>query len=283
MSLSSHLLYSSRSLSVLTCLSQPSTPPEALLETLSILLILISRFPNHISTATYSPPPLVVLAPLLSHQRPVVRKRAIVTLSQFIPISPPALFSDLLRSNVLPNLTPSAGLEKQRTTVQLIAAVARHSPSQIAPILDKIVPSILEAVGKDDDELREGSLQALEALILRCPTETDSYLPTIVEAGNKYIKHDPVCRLIDLSFLLPYAYSVFRIMQAMTGMKKWQTRKMKQMTKTKKRNSMSKFTNCLWTLSHSKKDTQMTKILRIKFVAQQRNCWRRSLELALIV
>jgi len=89
--------------------------------------------------------------------------------------------------------------------VQLIAAVARHSPSQIAPVLDRIVPNILQAVGKDDDELCEGSLQALEALILRCPTETDPYLPTIVEAGNKYIKHDPVCQLAD--FFLPLCSS----------------------------------------------------------------------------
>ena len=138
---------------------QSDTPPEALVETLSILSILISRFPNHISGTAYTPTPLQVLAPLLSHSRPVVRKRAIITISQFIPISPAALFSALLKSDVLPNLTASANLEKQRTTVQLVAAVARNSPSQIAPVLSNIVPGILQAVEKSDDELREGSLQ----------------------------------------------------------------------------------------------------------------------------
>ncbi|PPQ69227.1 hypothetical protein CVT25_006944 [Psilocybe cyanescens] len=172
-------------------IQNPTTPPEALVETLSILSILISRFPNHISTATHEKAPLKVLAPLLSHQRPVVRKRAIITLSQFIPISHSALFTDLLKSDVLPNLTPSASLDKQRTTVQLVAAVARNSPSQIAPALDRIVPGILQAVEKADDELREGSLQALEALVLRCPTEIDLYLPSIIEIGNKFIKYDP--------------------------------------------------------------------------------------------
>jgi hypothetical protein len=88
-----------------------------------------------------------------------VRKRAIITISQFIPISQPALFSALLVADVLPNLTASATLEKQRTTVQLVAAVARNSPSQIAPVLSNIVPGILQAVEKSDDELREGSLQ----------------------------------------------------------------------------------------------------------------------------
>jgi cullin-associated NEDD8-dissociated protein 1 len=128
-------------------------------ETLAILSILISRFPNHISASSYTPTPLQVLAPLLSHPRPVVRKRAITTLSQFIPISNPALFADLLKTDVLPNLSPSAPLEKQRTTVQLVAAVARQSPSQIAPVLSSVVPGILQAVEKSDDELREGSLQ----------------------------------------------------------------------------------------------------------------------------
>ena len=88
-----------------------------------------------------------------------MRKRAIITISQFIPISQPALFSALLVADVLPNLTASATLEKQRTTVQLVAAVARNSPSQIAPVLSNIVPGILQAVEKSDDELREGSLQ----------------------------------------------------------------------------------------------------------------------------
>ncbi|KAF9560250.1 TIP120-domain-containing protein [Agrocybe pediades] len=168
-----------------------STPPEALVETLSILSILISRFPKNIAGAQYSPPPLQVLAPLLSHPRPVVRKKAITTLSQFIPISSTGLFNDLLKSDVLPNLTASANLEKQRTTVQLVAAVARNSPTQIAPALGNIVPGILQAVDKSDDELREGALQALEALVLRCPADIDIYLPNIVEIGNKYIKYDP--------------------------------------------------------------------------------------------
>lgn len=121
-----------------------------------------------------------------------MRKRAIVTLAQFIPISDPSLFTALLNNEVLPNLTSGASLEKQKTTVQLVAAVARTSPSHIAPVLSGIVPGVLQAADKNDDDLRETSLQALEALVLRCPAEIDPYLPSIVEIGNKYIKFDPV-------------------------------------------------------------------------------------------
>lgn len=167
------------------------TPPEALVETLSILSILITRFPSQIAATDFSPPPLTVLVALLSHPRPVVRKRAIITLSQFIPISQPSLFTSLLNKDILPFLDPNANLEKQRTTVQLVAAVTRHSPLNITPVFDNIVTGILKAVERDDDELREGCLQALEALLLRCPAEITPYLGAIVQTGNQHIKYDP--------------------------------------------------------------------------------------------
>ncbi|KAJ7211033.1 armadillo-type protein [Mycena haematopus] len=172
-------------------ISNPTTPPEALVETLAILSILISRFPAHLSSATLSPQPLTVLAPLLVHPRPVVRKRAIITLAQFVPISQGYLFTDLLATHVFPFLASNANVEKQRTTVHLVAAVARTAPTQIAPVLAEIVPGVLKAVQRDDDELREGCLQALEALLLRCPTEITPYVPSIVQAGTQYIKYDP--------------------------------------------------------------------------------------------
>ncbi|KAJ7644420.1 armadillo-type protein [Roridomyces roridus] len=172
-------------------ISNPSTPPEALVETLAILSILISRFPAHLSSATLTPQPLAVLAPLLVHPRPVVRKRAIITLAQFVPISQGYLFTDLLATHVFPFLAPNANLEKQRTTVHLVAAVARTAPTQIAPALAEIVPGVLKAVQRDDDELREGSLQALEALLLRCPLEITPYVAQIIQAGCQYIKYDP--------------------------------------------------------------------------------------------
>jgi cullin-associated NEDD8-dissociated protein 1 len=138
---------------------QADTPPETLIETLSILSILISRFPTHVSSPPLYFEPLPVFTPLLSHPRPAVRKRAILTLSQFVPVSSPGLFKDLLKSDVLPNLGEGASTDKQRMTVQLVAAVVRQSAGQIASVLGDIVPGILSAVQRDDDELREGCLQ----------------------------------------------------------------------------------------------------------------------------
>lgn len=64
------------------------------------------------------------------------------------------------------------------------------------------MPGILKAIQKDDEELREGSLQALEALLLRCPTEITPYLSSITQAGNQFIKYDPVC--ITPRYLSPF-------------------------------------------------------------------------------
>lgn len=172
-------------------IENPDTPPEALVETLSILSILILRFPANLTSASFNPHPLAVLAPLLNHPRPVVRKRAIITLSQYIPISQAPLVSELLTDSVFPFLKPDSNLDKQRTTVQFIAALARHSPSHVAPYISDIIPGILKCVNRDDEELRDGCLQALEALVLRCPSEVTIYLPSVIQVANQLIKYDP--------------------------------------------------------------------------------------------
>lgn len=100
------------------------------------------------------------VAPLLSHARPAVRKRATLTLATIVPISQPDLLLALLKNSVLPSLAPGANLDKQRTMIQLSAAMARSpAASQIAPELGQIVPPILKAFDRDDEELREGSFQ----------------------------------------------------------------------------------------------------------------------------
>ena len=132
------------------------------METLSILSILITRFPGYL--ADVEPQPVPVITPILNHPRPAVRKRAITTLAQFLPHAPPQLFATLLSSNVLPGLAPNANVEKQRTVIQLVSAVARHSPHQIAPSLSQITPNIIKDSQREDEELRESCLQVINFL-----------------------------------------------------------------------------------------------------------------------
>ncbi|KAF8680510.1 TATA-binding protein interacting (TIP20) [Rhizoctonia solani] len=164
-------------------LGSANTPPDALIETLATLTILVSRFPSHI------PPqePMNVLTPLLLHARPAVRKRAITTIASYVPTLSQSELQQFISSTVLPGLQPSAPLEKQRTTIHLVAAVARH----LASSLNEVVPSVLKGVNKEDEELREAGLQALELLTLRCPTEITPFLQELISTGTTYIKYDP--------------------------------------------------------------------------------------------
>jgi cullin-associated NEDD8-dissociated protein 1 len=184
------------------------------LETLSILCILVTHFPTYVSSLALSPPPIQTMTPLLTHARPAVRKRAIATLSQFVPLSSPDLSAQLLSTVINPNLERSAPLEKQRTTVNLVAAIARTSPQRLASGLGAIIPGILRVVDLDDEELREGALQvksfglaffwvlilffkALESIVLRMPAEVTPFLGTIIQVATNYIKFDPVSSSIS--------------------------------------------------------------------------------------
>ena len=79
-----------------------------------------------------------------------------------------------MTGSVLPTLTPNTNVEKQKTTIQLVAAIARHSPTQIAPYIKDIVTSTVKALARDDEELKESSLQVrlllLKALGAICLT-----------------------------------------------------------------------------------------------------------------
>ncbi|KAG1837537.1 hypothetical protein C8R48DRAFT_751631 [Suillus tomentosus] len=141
---------------------------KTLIETLSMLSILITRFSAHVSDPALSPHPLPAIAPLLSHSRPAVRKLAILTLSQYIPVAPPVL----------------------RTTVHLVAAIVRQALQQLTSVYNDIIPGVIRAVQRDDDELREGCLQALETLLLRSLTETAPFLSSIVQIRNQFIRYD---------------------------------------------------------------------------------------------
>lgn len=82
-----------------------------------------------------------------------------VSVAQFLPITPTPLTVDLLKNVVISALTPLSSVAAQRTTVQLIAAIARFSPPIVASALGDLVPGILKGASQDDDELRESSLQ----------------------------------------------------------------------------------------------------------------------------
>lgn len=54
---------------------------------------------------------------------------------------------------------------------------------------DTIIPGMLAVSSKEDDELRQYVLQALEVFVLRCPTKITP--GKIVQTGTRLIKYNP--------------------------------------------------------------------------------------------
>ncbi|CAE7220838.1 unnamed protein product, partial [Rhizoctonia solani] len=168
-------------------LGSANTPPDALIETLATLTILVTRFPSQV------PPqePMTVLTPLLLHGRPAVRKRAISTIASFVPTLSQGDLQQFIASTILPGLQPSASLEKQRTTVHLVAAVARY----LASSLNDVVPSVLDGVKKDDEELREAGLQLLAAVITTKPAMAEELYNTVAPVlVSRFADREPTVR-----------------------------------------------------------------------------------------
>ncbi|KAG8804388.1 hypothetical protein FRC16_008910 [Serendipita sp. 398] len=170
-------------------LQTPSTPPEAILEGLTILNILNTRVPDEV--AKLEPKPITVFTQLLKHNRVAVRKRAIVTIAQFIPTSSPSVFGTVLRDYISPSWGSSIPLDRKVTAVQLVGAIARTSPQRIGPVVGETLPGLFSAISKDDGELKESCLQSLESLVLRCPQEVTPSLNQIINSALEYIKFDP--------------------------------------------------------------------------------------------
>ncbi|KAF8329094.1 TIP120-domain-containing protein [Cantharellus anzutake] len=167
---------------LLVQVGKPDTPPETAIEMLSILSILVTRFSIYL--ADIHPSPIATLTPLLGHPRTAVRKRAVVALAQFLPTASQQLFDNLWETTINPALELKAPIDHQKIIVSIC-------PQRIGPVLQSIVPPITNISSRDDVELREASLQSLETLILRCPSEITPYLQGIISVANSLVKYDP--------------------------------------------------------------------------------------------
>lgn len=91
---------------------------------------------------------------------------------------------NLLQNVVMPSLSSSTAIDTQRTTVQLIAAIARFSPQIVAPAMSDLVPGILKGASQDDDELRESCLQVCVSIQI----SNLLYVEDTVGAGSSHLE-----------------------------------------------------------------------------------------------
>ncbi|PWN28611.1 TIP120-domain-containing protein [Jaminaea rosea] len=185
------LAFDSLSPKLLSAVGDGASSQELIIDSLDVLADLFLRFPrNLVENAGLQKAGLQSLLPLLGHSRVAVRKRATSALSTLAASSSSEVFTQL--SSAISTDLSGTDTERIKTVVQLVGALARLSPRRLGRRLPDFMPRIVENAQKeDDDELRETCLQAMELVLLRCPTEITPFLNQLIDIGIQLIKHDP--------------------------------------------------------------------------------------------
>ncbi|KIR43743.1 tip120-family protein [Cryptococcus deuterogattii 99/473] len=168
--------------------------PQIASELLQILTDLFIRFSlNVASSATIQSTALSSLTQILDNARPAIRKRAIPTLSSLIATSP-KLFNEDLEKEIVSGV--SQGGESSRIWMGTVASLARgKSVGSIGKLVNegKLAELILSQTKNEEDvETVEAALTALEALVLRCPSEMFPHVSAITQRSLMLVKYDPM-------------------------------------------------------------------------------------------
>lgn len=136
----------------------------------------------------------------LSHERPIVRKRATHCLGNLALFAEDGLLNEII-TNLLDQIE---ALDSQSTTqhtlIQVIGTVSKVVGYRIGVHSQRIVSLFLSSLKAPEDEsmqnelgdeLRENILNALESLVVHCPSEITQYLDSIVGATRKLLAYDP--------------------------------------------------------------------------------------------
>lgn len=191
------MLTLSRTICARAYATQPSSVAELLVASLELLSDILTRFESTVRVNTSLQSSILKsTTPLLAHGRPNVRKHAVSALAKLVPTaasssSSGSVFESLVGKTVLPTLRAGPDDAAFRTSVSLIAALAKSAPGQIGPKVPELVPLVLSGAQKDDDETKEGVLLCLEAFVLKCPNETGPVLNRIVDKATELLKFDP--------------------------------------------------------------------------------------------
>ncbi|XP_068108853.1 cullin-associated NEDD8-dissociated protein 1-like [Hyperolius riggenbachi] len=158
------------------------------LEALDILSDMLGRLGG--ALYSFHPSILTCLLSQLTSPRLAVRKRAVLALGHLVQSCNGNLFTELVE-HLVGEMKKNESTSTTRTYIQCVATVSWQAGHRLGPHLDKIVPLVVGFFKVEDDELQEQCFQAMESFIKRCPKESSSYVPTIMELCLKYIAYDP--------------------------------------------------------------------------------------------
>ena len=165
---------------------------------LTLLKQIIQRYGPHIQDTQQ--PITACLLSLLSHPVEAVRKRASVTFGPVVYIVDDALFASLMQT-LIERMDDETSAE---IYIQSVSAISKAAGVRVGQYLPLIVPKLTkfltmsseERAGEEPEERRiellETCLQAIEAVILRCPTKVTPYVQQLVNTAIEWSTYDPM-------------------------------------------------------------------------------------------
>jgi len=73
----------------------------------------------------------------------------------------------------------------------MITTSSRQAGHRFGENVERVVPSLIQFISVDDDELREFCLQAFEALVTKCPKEMTPHVGTLTNICLELLAYDP--------------------------------------------------------------------------------------------
>jgi len=184
---------------LITQLQGMSPSSDTLVTHLDVLSDLLVRFDIYFrSNSSIQGQALKALLPNLTNPRTAVSKRVVTALGSLAGCCNDDTFFSLISKTVMPGLRTTEPL-RLKNSVSLAGVLARASPERLATALKELVPLVVEVSEVDEEELRDTSLQTLESLLLKCPSEMSSFIPLIINAATKAIRYDPNYAGVDES------------------------------------------------------------------------------------
>ncbi|KAG8745441.1 hypothetical protein FRC10_007984 [Ceratobasidium sp. 414] len=167
---------------ILRHVSDLTASSETLVRALTILDIVVRRFPTHICTID----PIVVPTSLFVHGDARVRKHAVRTAANAISSQPISNVQAFIETKILSCLGSSAAeVDEKLMAMDLILALAYHS----IPNIEQVISSILLNVKGGDGRLKNAGLRVLEKLVIFFSGEMAVHVPELVAISTECIKH----------------------------------------------------------------------------------------------
>lgn len=174
-----------------------SSPDAAIVsECLDITTELLNRFGAKMERD--HTPLLKAVLKQLSCSQPLVRKRGAVCLGALAVHVSDRLLQGLVEELLRGIQAPAAG-QDVHALIQSVGTVGRKVGFRLGRHLPAIVPLFLSFINQDmsaqedavANDLREICFQALESLVVRCPSEVSEFLPAILACVRTFCQYDP--------------------------------------------------------------------------------------------